>query len=484
MKQSSGHSGRAHGPHRPITRRRPFFSTSKRVKGSSRNDDKATSQRQHSDSSSLFNSVQEEHRLGLEKNSGIESSYKPIAWQKMSHVKFASESIPTAETTGVRSLRELAALALANMVVSHPDDLTEFVIRQSMVNWASGWKLVWDKIAEAGLDSYSMFQRFANVFANEHGFRCHGKHVYSNVFGGTRGVDHRFLDKRTICLGDRLIVGKSNHRIELLPGLRNMSSLVLELNNKQQFKFLTLVNLSVSNGQSVQPVRQNFLDIMAIPSLVALDVSGCDSVDSTILQCWALAMKSGQWQNLRILCLNRCTRVSSSVVHDLMKISSVSLTKAFGLVYIETPGEVYLELDGAADLWTTRSDLSQRTKGQKPRFPHKKFAGGYGLAAKYMFLRTWANHASALVVDPEGYANYIRKKYLLQEFIFYYGDNNNINCIEPAHEYFRIAWPSQASEQTKAAKRAAGSQLSEPAPVKRRQKIVRRGVQVGVNGIF
>lgn len=481
MKQSSGHSGRAHGSNRHVTRRRSFFSTSKRMKGISRNDD--TAHRQHSDSSSLFSLAQEEHRLGLERNSGIESSYKPIAWQKMSHVKFASESIPTTETTGVRSLRELAALALASIVVSHPDDLTEFVIRQSMVNWAGGWKLVWDKIAEAGLDSYSMFQRFANVFANEHGFRCHGKHVYSNVFGGTRGVDHRFLDKRTTCLGERLIVGKSNHRIELLPGLRNMSSLAMELNDKQQFKFLTLVNLSVSNGQSVQPLRQSFLDIMAIPSLVALDVSGCDNIDATILQCWALAMKSGQWQNLRILCLNRCARVTSPAVYDLMKLSSASLAKVSGLVYIETSTEVSLEFSGPSDLWTTRNDLSQRTKGQKPRFPHKKFASGYGLAAKYMFLRTWANHASALLVDPEGSANYIRKKYLLHEFVFYYGDNNNITCVEPGNEYFRIGWPAQASEEPKAAKRA-GSGLNEIAPVKRRQKIVRRGVRVGIDGIF
>lgn len=422
---------------------------------------------------------QQHQQLGLEANTGIEGSYKPFAWQRLCHEGCAEDKADHNNQPGttVKSLRELAALKLAEMIKEYPDDLTESIMTQSALTWDNGWKNVWDEVACVGSDSYSIFQRFANVFGADRRFRCHGKATYTRIFeNSSRNPVH--WDARTRCLNDRLMI-RTNHRIEYIPGLRNMNSLVSELNERQHFKFLTLLDISVPKAQLMQPERQVFLDIMALPSLVALDVSGCESVDSTVLRCWAVSMKSGQWQNLRLLCLNRCSTITSSAVIMLMKTSSQSLSQISGLVYIETSENIENSLS-QVEGWSDRSTLAKSTKNRKPAFPRKSFQASYGLGKKFIFLRNWFKQTSAsgdvpLIVDPEGSANYMRNKYLLQEFVVQRGDYGIASDF--GNEYFRVAWPTVAAEPRGVNKRSS-SQVTNRSGAPR-QKIVRRGIDWG-----
>lgn len=422
----------------------------------------------------------EQKQLGLQANAGVEGSYKPFNWQHHKYdegVEFSATD-PVESKKGVASLKELASIQLGKMIVEYPEDLTENMLKQSMLNWDGGWKYVWDEIARAGSDSYSMFQRFANVFGDDRRFRCHGKQTYAEAFGKSRLVG------RPRCLSERLQVGKSSHRVEQLPLLQNMKSLVFELNNRQHFKFVTFIDMGIRNLVQHQHERQAFLDIMALPSLVALEVSGCENVDATVLRCWSLAIKSGQWHSLRLLDVNGCKNVSTQNVTELMKTSKHTPSSVSGLVYIRTSVEPYTnELDG---LWSTQNDLVFTTKDQPVSFPKSKLTKMSGLVNKFMFLRALATRAQAMgvepiVVNPEGFSDYVRKQFLFQEFVLHYGEGPGGKTGKSGgFEFFRIAWPDPAEQAGN--KRTASEQSN--ATVKRRQKIKSRGVQFGANGIF
>lgn len=453
---------------------------------------------------------QQQQQLGLQANAGIESSCRPFAWQRQCHKDeriISPLSLPPLQFSQLKTLRELTAHKLAQMIIEYPEDLTETVLKQSMLSWEGGWKYVWDEVAGAGSDSYSMFQRFANVFGNERRFRCHGKQTYADIFGShgkddsSLTIDNQF--QRSRCLRDRLVVSRSNHRVEHLPGLRSMGSLVTELNTRQQFKFLTLLDMGVRGTRSPQPQRQLFLDIMALPSLVALDVSGCEMVDSAVLRCWAVAMKSGQWQNLRILDLSQCSKVSNLSVFEVMKTSSSSSSSSSGtaekgnsgLVYVMTTTELQDPLQQQIEsLWRNRASLVAATKDRKPSFPRSNFSLNYGLAKKYLFLRNWYNNVSPagghVVVDPEASANYMRKRYLLQEFVFHDGEKpistSGSNTTPQTFEYFRLSWPTESIKSSSSSSSSAlvgskrtSSHVNSASTVsngrQRRQRIVSRG---------
>jgi hypothetical protein len=400
--------------------------------------------------------VKEDQRLGNEANVAYENSYRPFNWQKKIHLDDFDKSIPrnfSNETNyGVKSLRKLACEKLAQMIIDHPEDLTDSILQNSLLTWDGGWKYVWDIVAGSGNDSYWMFQRFANAFGQEKKFRCHGKQTYIKAFEDERSstpILSNLLQSRLDCMNRRLVSSKSNHRIEIIPKLENVGSLVTELNSNQHFKFLTFLDLS-TNHETKTWHRQVFLDIMALPSLVALDVSGCKNIDSGILKLWVVAIKNGQWTNMRLLDLGDCTGITNSRnIIELMEVSTENTKGRSGLIYLKIPilrsfGELKEELRYLAFSWASRYELIEKSKKSGFRFPKHEFSANFGLAKKFIFLRNWFNNMSKnepqLLVDPEVGASYIRKRYLLQEFVLNSGFKLE-NSTPTGLEYFRTSWP-------------------------------------------
>lgn len=431
-----------------------------------------------------------DQQLGLKSNLGIESSYKPYMWQKESHETDSLYLIVRDQKDGVQSLRELAAEKLASLVVDNPDDLTDAIIKDSMLSYSAGWKLVWDIVANSGSDSYIMFQRFANNFGQDPKFRCHGKQTYFNVYedkNNTSFAPSGLNSKRVECMNCRLIFSRPNHRIEYFPNLVNMGSLVMELNSNQHFKFLALLDLSSSKQAVKRWKRQSFLDIMGLPSLVALDVSGCEEVDSSIIKLWTVAIKSGQWQNLRLLDLAGCEGIGNTLVLiDLMKISQMSSSlskKRSGLVYIRLPQflshnlsqSLAGDLMAVTDNWVDRKILA--SKDMKPRFPMQQFSRNFGLARKYLFLRQWFTRLEQpILVDPEVGRNYMKRKFILHEFVLSEGirQDDALSGLE----YFRVSWPTIESDYRSKRKHSGGNN-SQP-----KQKIKRSLMKSSVSNIF
>lgn len=400
--------------------------------------------------------IQENQRLGNEANSAYESSYKPFNWQKKCYSDNVGDisyrNIPNETDTCIKSLRQLACEKVAHMIINYPEDLTDNILQKTPLTWDGGWKNVWDIVADSGKDSYKMFQRFANAFGQEKKFRCHGKQTYINAFEERQSLTYtspNSVYSRVDCMNNRLVTSKSNHRIEIIPMLENVGSLVTELNSNQNFKFLTFLDLSASDGTKTWH-RQVFLDIMALPSLVALDVSGCRNIDSGILKLWIVAIKSGQWTKLRLLDLSSCTSIINSLtVLELMEVSTDHATGKSGLVYLRmsTPSsstDFSKESYYLASFWSSRQELIDKSNQSILKFSKNDFSANYGLAKKFIFLRNWFNKTSSngapLIVDPEVGANYIKKRYLLQEFVLNSGfkpEAKEMSIIE----YFRISWP-------------------------------------------
>lgn len=400
--------------------------------------------------------IQEDQKLGNEANAAYENSYRPFNWQKKIHLEDFNEStsrnISYETNDGIKTLRQLACEKLAQMIIDHPEDLTDSVLQNSLLTWDGGWKYVWDIVAGSGNDSYWVFQRFANAFGQEKKFRCHGKQTYIKAFDDGRistSITSNLLQSRLDCMNRRLVSSKSNHRIEIIPRLENVGSLVTELNSNQRFKFLTFLDLSINHEKKTWH-RQVFLDIMALPSLMALDVSGSKNIDSGILKLWVVAIKNGQWKNMRLLDLGDCTGIiNSSSLIELMEVSTENTKGRSGLIYLKIPNlrssrELKEQLRFLAFAWASRHELIEKSKQTGLRFPKHEFSANFGLAKKFIFLRNWFNNLSnnefQLLVDPEVGANYIRKRYLLQEFVLNSGFKLETNT-STGLEYFRTSWP-------------------------------------------
>lgn len=400
--------------------------------------------------------IQENQRLGNEANSAYESSYKPFNWQKKCYSDGVDDisygNTLKGTNSCIKSLRQLACEKVAHMIINYPEDLTDNILQKTPLTWDGGWKNVWDIVADSGKDSYKMFQRFANAFGQEKKFRCHGKQTYINAFKQKQSSTYTSLNSvhsRVDCMNSRLVTSKSNHRIEIIPMLENVGSLVTELNLHQNFKFLTFLDLSTSDGTKTWH-RQVFLDIMALPSLVALDVSGCKNIDTGILKLWIVAIKSGQWTKLRLLDLSGCINITSSLtIIDLMEVSTDHATGKSGLVYLRISTSSFSadfnkQSYYLASFWSSRKELIDKSNEIGLKFSKNDFSANYGLAKKIIFLRNWFNKTSSngnpLIVDPEVGASYVKKRYLLQEFVLNSGFKPEAK-EKSIIEYFRISWP-------------------------------------------
>ncbi|CDK30011.1 unnamed protein product [Kuraishia capsulata CBS 1993] len=175
----------------------------------------------------------------------------------------------------VLSLRLLASRKLASMASS---------IRPSHLSAAPSWHLwkpVWDTICYNDLDSFILFQTFANQFGSKSDFRPHWDWDL-NYERFERCIELR-----------RAIDGLSwKVRLETLFSNSLASFLVDPPNIFQSLCLLDLSNMTID--------RHALISLTQI-DLTVLDVSGVLSVDDGVVKSWITAIGSGKWSHLSMV---------------------------------------------------------------------------------------------------------------------------------------------------------------------------------------
>ncbi|CAN6631963.1 hypothetical protein TRVA0_013S01706 [Trichomonascus vanleenenianus] len=338
--------------------------------------------------------VEIEHAThGNESNdiSYVDTSYKPERWEKIAPKAFGKDLLKAfGNQSRVRSLRELCARVLAD----HSEDLDRGLMSFGTYNGA--WKLVWQMVCADGHDSFELFDRFAKTFGSVPEFQCHAMKIRVDA-GPAR---HKYLT--------RFLSGQNCHRIEYLPRLPSFKPLTA----KDFGNWLVFLDLS-----HIQLTGQQYLEVMSLRSLVALDVSGASTIPESVLVSWRIAMRNESlWANLRMLCLGNASPSERA---------SQSLLECDQLVYLECPR---LNAEPPPQ-WSHASEagLSER------------FVAKHGLVQKYNFLK----RASALSSESLG-----RRIYL--ELVISGGggvwDSKSGNSCR--HCYIRMKWANPSKRKS------------------------------------
>ncbi|ANB13983.1 hypothetical protein AWJ20_4936 [Sugiyamaella lignohabitans] len=376
-------------------------------------------------------------RAAIEKSSDRENSMNTGSNADHGAVNPRETNSGNSETSprnGVESLRSIAARSVA----SHSRDIRRMLLRNSNVSWELGWKLVWEWIRLMGLDSYPLFTLFLKEFGTKRDFHCHHRQTVpvADITG------YRAGSKRDVFLDSRLLPSiNTKHRIEYIPygGVSGVVSLVQSISQ---------YNLSMEIGNNIvlldlsglriprESLNDMCLSLTSLKSLAGLDVSGCGILESSnILTLWRVAMTSGAWTNLRLLCLgdSYLNSTTMSVYQTLFDTS---------LAYIEGPSNYTPD----ETKWVHGRNLT----GISPRF-----TVNYSLAFKYRFLSSSANINEPRVRLP--------KATVLQEFILTRDESSppwlskrpSFNCRD-----CYIRKPTSSSPPTLPSKPASKSKLT------------------------
>lgn len=289
---------------------------------------------------------------------------------------------------GPRSLRYYTAQALA----PYPENIKPAMLEAGA--WKEGWIHVWNGCKRRGEDSYNVFKMFADEFAHEPDFTSHDELTYSGKFLTKLNINSKqnpdlavyaiksrletYGGVRRFYLKDRLIEDCVRHRFEFLPHDTNIFSISKSLLT-QKFNYITLLDLSGKHFS-----RTAYLQIITLPHLVGLDVTGCQ-IDRNILFCWTLAMRNGLWPDLRLLCIGQ---------NDINGVTNL-LLMCPTLSYIESDQSIDMMSDGRE--WERRHKVYDKiirtygrgniNKADSPKFARNLFPRHFGIGQKYAALK-------------------------------------------------------------------------------------------------
>lgn len=189
----------------------------------------------------------------------------------------------------------------AKIVAQNASELNSGIV--STLTWPC-IKLLWTHILACNNDCMSVFMTFAFVMLNVQSFRCH---LPPREYNDTK------LQRRQDYLNQCLIPHNKYHRIENLFSNIKIQDLVFYLNS---LNFLNQVILDFSIRKVGS--REDLLLLFKVKSLMGLNLSNNDLVDSSILDFLSLALNEGRLPHLKILKIVNCTNLKEEDIKKFL----------------------------------------------------------------------------------------------------------------------------------------------------------------------
>lgn len=178
------------------------------------------------------------------------------------------------------------------------------------------WREVWSRLLFSHQDSPAVFNLFASYFSSEADFESHLL---------PRGLDKEvplspndLVYLRNQSLSATLVPGRSNHRLENFFSGVHISDLVTYC-HKLAYKPWIILDLSHSLDKYSS---DNLIQIFNIPNLLALDLSGSNSIDDHYLYKMAISMITDEkLANLLVLKVNNCPNITQEGLKKFLKLT-------------------------------------------------------------------------------------------------------------------------------------------------------------------
>lgn len=219
---------------------------------------------------------------------------------------------PIDETKKVNCMKTLKGICY-DTIVKNVKQLDNSLLRQ--LSWKF-WREVWDRLLSSHQDSPVVFNLFASNFSSEVGFASHLLPSGHEREKPLNSDDLVYL--RNQSLSATLVPGGGNHRLENFFLGIHISDLVAYC-RKLTYKPWVLLDLSHSLDNYSS---DNLIQIFNIPNLLALDISGSNSIDDHYLYRMAISMTTEEkLPNLLFLKINNCPNITREGLKKFLKLT-------------------------------------------------------------------------------------------------------------------------------------------------------------------